>query len=217
MSISIPAMTLTKQPHFKTPPIPPEFRRISARGYLNIFDLNLGNQNLWGTETMLGDWDGEYLLVAKDFYPRAYIELQREAGERWPYRHHPGIMTNTKLQNILVRDFKAARLDARGGIDNRACNFLYISACFLLRTDGQVSAPLPQGGLEASAPVVQWTIGNMLNLTTVVAMGDDAEVALSDDLIAGVIRQRKLRYRKVPHPSRGSLADRNLKWSLVFS
>jgi hypothetical protein len=216
MPISVPAMTLTEQPHFKTPPIPREFRRISASGYVNIFDLNLGNKNLRGTETMLGDWDGEYLLVAKDFYPSVYIDLQREAGERWPYRHHPRIMSNTKLQNILVRDFKAISTDAHGGINNRTCNFLYISACFLLRTDGQVSDPLPPGGLEASAPVVQWTIENMRNLTTIVAMGNDAEEALSDASITGTIRHRKLRYRKVPHPSRGALADRNAAWGRVF-
>jgi hypothetical protein len=158
MSISIPAARLKGRPDFKTPQIPREFRRISVPGYINIFDLGLRNKNLWGTETFLGDWDGEYLLVAKDFYPSAYIDLQREAGERWPYRHHPGIRTNTNLENILVRDFKVIDTDASGAIENTTCNFLYISACFLLRADNQVSNALPFGGLEASAPVVLWTI-----------------------------------------------------------
>lgn len=217
MSISIPATRLKNQPHFKTPPIPPEFKRIAVRGYVNIFDLRLGNSNLWGTETFLGDWNGEYLLVAKDFYPSSYIDMQMKQGEKWPYRHHPRIRTNTNLKNILVRDFNIIETDRYGDINNTTCNFLYISACFLLRSDGQISNSLPYGGLEASAPVVRWTIDHMPRLGTIVAMGKEAAMALSEPSIAEVVRKRKIRYRKVPHPSRGALSDRNEAWGQVFS
>lgn len=216
MSISIPATKLANQPNFKTPPFPSEFRGIRVDGYVNVFELGLGNRNLWGTETMLGDWHGKYLLVAKDFYPRAYIDLQKNGGEKWPYRHHPAVRTNTNLLKILNRDFNVVAAKADGNVDNLTCDFLYISACFLLRDDKQVSGKLPPGGLEASVPVVRWTIEKMPNLTTIVAMGKDAEMALGNRSICEIIRIRNLRLCRVPHPSRGSLCERNRAWSLVF-
>jgi hypothetical protein len=217
-SVTIPAV-LIRKPLFCTPPIPARFRSIRSPGYVNIFEFGLGNKNLWGTETMLGDWNGQYLLVAKDFYPTTYIRRLQAAGEKYPYRHHPGIPSNFKLENILRRDFNTIPPDARGGYDNRTCTFLYISACFLLRDDGAISGTLPGGGdaaMEASGPVVLWTMKEMPNLKTVVAMGCDAESALARDDIAKLIRQRKVRYRTVPHPSRGSLAIRKERWARVF-
>ncbi|TPM27053.1 hypothetical protein [Mesorhizobium sp. B2-3-5] len=218
--VTIPTI-LTRKPLFCTPPIPARFRSICSPGYVNIFKFGLGNKNLWGTETMFGDWNGEYLLVAKDFYPASYIRLLQAAGEKYPYRHHPGIHSNTKLMNILHRDFKILRIDALGSDGNCSCNFLYISACFLLRDDGVISGALPEGGdaaMEASEPVVLWTMGkeNMPNLKNIVAMGDDAKRALERGPIAEMIRRRKLRHFTVPHPSRGSLAKRTERWAPVF-
>lgn len=48
---------------FKTPSIPDWTKEIDHPSYRNIFGFNLGNPNLWGTETLLGDWDGRFLLV----------------------------------------------------------------------------------------------------------------------------------------------------------
>jgi len=218
--VTIPAI-LTRRPLFCTPPIPARFRTICSPGYVNIFEFGLGNKNLWGTETMLGDWNGEYLLVAKDFYPASYIRLLKAAGEKYPYRHHPRIASNTKLKNILHRDFSKLMIDDSGGCDNCSCNFLYISACFLLRDDDLISGALPEGGdaaMKASEPVVLWTMSteNMPNLKTIVAMGDDAKAALGRAPIAEMIRRRKLRCFTVPHPSRGSLAKRTERWARVF-
>jgi hypothetical protein len=72
---------------FKTPEIPDWVREINHACYKNIFSYDLGNSNLWGTETLLGDWDGEYLLIAKDFYPARYIDDAVAAGVKSPYRH----------------------------------------------------------------------------------------------------------------------------------
>jgi len=54
---------------FKTPPIPEWIKTLDTPGYTNIYNLTLGNENLFGTETLLGDWDGPVLVVAKDFAP----------------------------------------------------------------------------------------------------------------------------------------------------
>jgi hypothetical protein len=43
---------------FSTPIIPEEIRAIRHPAYKNIFEYELGNENLWGTETLFGDWAG---------------------------------------------------------------------------------------------------------------------------------------------------------------
>src|SRR5262245_33269686 len=53
---------------FSTPYIPEEIRAIRHPDYKNIFEYELRNENLWGTETLFGDWSGHTLIVAKDFY-----------------------------------------------------------------------------------------------------------------------------------------------------
>jgi len=52
---------------FNTPEVPEAIRKLRHPAYKNIYEFGLGNQNLWGTETLLGDWAGKYLLIAKDF------------------------------------------------------------------------------------------------------------------------------------------------------
>jgi hypothetical protein len=65
---------------FSTPIIPEEIRAIRHPAYKNIFEYELGNENLWGTETLFGDWAGHTLIVAKDFYPAELIEQDIQAG-----------------------------------------------------------------------------------------------------------------------------------------
>ena len=52
---------------FSTPNIPNWIKGIRNPHYKNIFDYKLGNKHLWGTETLLGDWSGKYLVFAEDF------------------------------------------------------------------------------------------------------------------------------------------------------
>lgn len=200
---------------FKTPPIPRWIRGISHPLYRNIFTFELGNANLWGTETLLGDWDAEHLLIAKDFYPAQYIEEAVRVGVANPYRHNPEAPTNKNLLKTLSH---FGRVQAT--FDSAECNFLYISACFLLRNDGLKRGPLPDArtALSLSAPVVRFTMNGMPNLRKVIAMGSDAEGSLLESGILNEVKSRKLSYFKVSHPSRAlSDADRFAEWSPVFS
>lgn len=86
---------------FKTPAIPPWVHKLSHPLYRNISSFRLGNRHLWGTETLLGDWDGEYLLIAKDFYPAQYIDERLEVGDPNPYSHNPKAPTNKNLLKTL--------------------------------------------------------------------------------------------------------------------
>jgi hypothetical protein len=123
---------------FKTPLVPKRIEEIRHPLYKNIYDYSLGNRNLWGTEILLGDWDGRHLLIAKDFYPTCYVAEGLRAGVANPYRHKQGIPTNSNLLKTL-RHFR--RIDA--SFQNTECGFLYISACFLLRDDGRIRERLP--------------------------------------------------------------------------
>jgi hypothetical protein len=201
---------------FKTPSVPAWITRLQHPQYRNIYSFNLGNPNLWGTETLLGDWDGEYLLVAQDFYPASYVADLIRLGDPYPYRHKDGIPTNANLQKTL-------RYFGRLGesVQNTECNFLYVSACFLLRDDGLIrSTNLPdqENVLRISLPVLSFTIGAMSNLKYVVAMGNAAQKAISAGGLKVEIQNRKLRYFAVKHPAAAlSDADRFKEWEPVFT
>jgi len=55
--------------------------------------LSVENENLSGTETLLGDWDGPVLVVAKDFAPLEEVERVKRENQTNPsrvYRHNDG-------------------------------------------------------------------------------------------------------------------------------
>ena len=60
-------------------------RTLEHSGYRNIFSFELGNYNLFGTETLCGDWDGDLLIVAQDFAPASFIPARIDAKDPFPY------------------------------------------------------------------------------------------------------------------------------------
>lgn len=199
---------------FKSPPIPASIRNISHPLYRNIFSYNLGNSNLWGTETLFGDWDGKFLLIAKDFYPTSYIEGAIAKLDPHPYQHSPSAPTNRNLVKTLCYFERVAE-----SFDNTDCNFLYISACFLLRADGVVRGKLPdqEVAMRLSAPVVRFTMDHMRYLKVVVAMGADAVGAIQASGLASEISGRGLKLHSVSHPSRAMTDDRRFEeWRSVL-
>ena len=199
---------------FKSPRIPKWIRDLSHPDYRNIFSYGLGNTHLWGTETFLGDWDGQFLLLAKDFYPASYIDSHIRAGDKNPYRHDPKIPTNRNLRKILQHFGKHDDTTP-----NTDCGFLFASVCFLLRDDGLVRAPLPDARkvLGLSAPVIQFTIEKMPNLKHVILMGNDARMAFRITDFGKDFSRRKIRVSDVSHPSaRMPDVDRYAEWRRVF-
>ncbi len=143
---------------FSTPPIPEWIRTLRVDGYRNVYEYELGQRNLWGTETLFGDWRGSLLLLGKDFAPSSYVEQRIAAGEPAPYAHHPALATNRRLAALLPGD---------------GVGVLFASACFLLRDDGEWTGPLPNvsAALRASRPVLEFTIEHMPNLRTIACLG----------------------------------------------
>ena len=154
---------------FTTPPIPSWIKELRVPGYRNIYEYELGQQNLYGTETLFGDWSGELLLLAKQFAPSTYVEDRIQANELTPYHHKPSLPTNKHLRELVA--------GYGGGV-------LYASACFFLRDDGEWSGSLPNKAqvLTASRPIFEFTLEHMPNLRTVACLGKDAwEFAVGED------------------------------------
>lgn len=199
---------------FSTPHIPDEIRRIRHPAYKNIYEYGLGNQNLWGTESLLGDWNGEYLLIAKDFYPSCYIDAAIDAGDQQPYRHKPTAPTNRNLIKTLAHFNRFPPIPS-----NTTCGFLYTSACFLLRADGKKRGKLPDEAeaLRRSYPAIEFTINHLPNLRHAVLMGNEASSAVLHTPLLELLQCRGVQVHRVCHPANAMTdAKRFSEWESVF-
>ena len=155
---------------FKTPPVPESIKKLRCGSYMNIFEFNLGNRNLFGTETLCGDWDGDLLIVAEHFAPTSVIECRSRERDPHPYRHDPAFETNKNIVQLLQENGRDIEIDGTG---NTSCGILYMSACFFLRTDGETSGSLPNQSecIRQSRPVFEFTISKMPNLEKIACLG----------------------------------------------
>lgn len=163
---------------FKTPEIHSAIRKIRCPGYLNVWERGArrrstfpdpAHPNLWGTETFLGDWDGKMLVVLKDFASTGWLEGRNDG--RPYYSHSPTLSANLNLTALLRGG--GVEVDPNGD-GNISCGALYASASFLLADGTGMSNHISVGALEASWPVLEFTIENMPNLTDVVLAGVEA-------------------------------------------
>jgi hypothetical protein len=159
---------------FKTPKkIPEKIKNIRVDGYKNIFDFesnpfaDADHPNLWGTETLFGDWDGKLLIVLKDFSSTEF--LKNRSDNRPIYSHAPNNRTNQNLVSFL----KEAGYDTSSE-QNTSCGILYISACFLMRCGSGLSGRISPRALRASWDVIDFTISKMPNLTDIALCGREA-------------------------------------------
>jgi hypothetical protein len=162
---------------FKTPVVPEEIRNIRLDGYKNVFEYasnpfpDPSHPNLWGTETLFGDWDGKLLIVLKDF--SSTETLKSRSDGRPIYSHGPKIQTNRNLISFL-ENTKFGFLTRQ---KNTSCEMLYISACFLIRRGNGLSGPISFDALEKSWNVIDFSISKMQKLTDVVLCGKEAFIS----------------------------------------
>jgi len=164
-----------------TPPLPDWIRHARVRGYVTAQQLCPGEPRLYGTESLYGDWEGEVLLLAKDFGPSRILLERIASGDPRPYRHSPEMLTNRRLQRL------AEPLANRG--------ILYGSALGnLLRADGRVSGSLPnrRAALDYGTVVTRFVVERMTSLQWIVCLGREAwEVASSDLGVEGDWRAQR--------------------------
>lgn len=204
-------------PNFKTPEIPLWIKNLSAPQYTNIFELHLGNKNLFGTETLLGDWDGHLLVVAKDFAPADEVisVAGRVADKSLAYRHNDGdgryqtgLKTNSNLVDFLYGQEGRSML---AGAHNVDCGALYISASFLLKAGNGTSSTLTgwspgQPPFEQSSRVLTFVLGHMPHVRAIACICREAE-----KLVRANPTARNIPFQYLRHPSR-ALRDDNAAW-----
>lgn len=212
---------------FKTPVIPDWIRNLRAEGYTSIFEFNLGNRNLYGTEALLGDWDGCVLVVAKDFAPVEEVKALIDQGvdPQLIYRHNDGdgryrtgLRTNQRLLRFMYGPDGDQML---GGGFNTTCGACYVNACFFLKNGADPSSNLnawrPRSGVfEKSAEVFRFVVDNMPNLRAVACLGNDSRI-LVQSALAGRIGQSSFRIYHLSHPSRGSNAIHQEGWRRLMN
>lgn len=198
-----------------TPVIPDEIRKIRHLGYKNIFEIIPENKRLYGTESLMGDWNGHGLILAQDFAPVEYV-LQHG------YVHSPNFPTNKNLLSIL----KSCGHDILG-LGNLNCGFLYGSACFLLKDTKSATDSLPEKrvALLKSELVFEFVLDNMPKLKFIICTGRIAtdfaarffvgnrnkNVTLENDLAVSVkFKGRDIALYPTPHPGGLGLAQMKL-------
>ena len=150
-----------------TPKLPDWIRQADVPDYVTAHQLCSGESRLYGTESLYGNWDGQILLLAKDFAPSSLVRDRITGGDTRPYRHEPGMRTNRELQRRV------------GPVER--LGLLYGSALGnLLRDDGVVSGPLPnrRAAMAYGVDVTRFVIEHMKNLCFIMCLGQEAwEVA----------------------------------------
>lgn len=192
-----------------SPDIDNYIRRQTHPGYVNIFRYRAGKgreifpdplrPNLWGTETLGGDWNGRLLIVLKEFAPLHDL-LERTDG-RPLYSHRPDFKTNNNLVGLL-REAANVRLNINSLV-NRDCGLLIASASFLLPIGSKRSgSTVPDVVLAKSWPALEFTIQYMRSLTDIALCGVEAfrtfeaNGGLRGDRLAIQASRRPVQWRK---------------------
>jgi uracil-DNA glycosylase len=162
---------------FKTPAIPDWIRQLaSPTNYKNPFQMGIEGPNLFGTETLCGDWDGDLLLVAQDFELASNVEsVIREFGPNAAWRHNDGdsrysmgYMTNVAICQHLTGIGRCVGIKGEEAI---SCRTLYVNVCFFLKIKKEKPSV---DAIEKSMPVLEYVIDNMPNLKTIACLGKPA-------------------------------------------
>lgn len=244
------------QQNFTTPKIPsfifafkgieiPQNEKHGAARWINAFaDDYLGTavKNLYPTETLFGDWNGEILILAQDALPASSLKqiisdhLQKGEPKEFAWRHanreihddKKGYNTNESLRR-LVEDY------AKGyGIlyGSAASHILYDDGC---EKYSQVLRGFKDDQLQNHLiKVLDWVIQNMPNLKCIMCLGEKAwQVANStgntefiNDFklmrqegkhIATTISQKNITIIPAYHPAaRVSNQERERNWKNLF-
>ncbi len=154
------------------PSVPDWIRKyVPPQGWTNVFTLVPANEHLFGTETLLGDWDGRTLLLAKDGAPTGVIRALRDKGEPRPWRHAQrelGDVGGYKTNEYIA----AAAIRLRGGVlyGSATANLLFDDPRWSRSLPGFYTGPLH----EYLKRVLAWVIASMANLERIACLGQEA-------------------------------------------
>ena len=161
---------------FKTPEIPAGIRALKAPiNFSNPFDIGITGPNLYGTETLCGDWSGDTLLLAQDFAPTEAVQkVLKIHGSKGAWRHNDGdgrygigVITNKNICKNLGYIGRNVEIDGKYSLN---CGILYGNASFFLK-DGNTP---PTNGVNASKIVFDFVTAQMSNIRAIVCLGKPA-------------------------------------------
>jgi hypothetical protein len=163
-----------------TPSIPNWMRAASTSGaFRNVFEADLcpDETRVFGTESLLGNWNAEILLLAQDFGPTSLIRARLTQGDMRPYRH-----TDWKTERALGARTNRTLAYLSSKIH---CEKLYGSAMgCLLRNDGsETGFPADFDKVRRYClNVLRFTIRHMVNLRAIACLGT-VSWSLTTDLL----------------------------------
>jgi hypothetical protein len=157
---------------FKTPAIPAEIAQLKApRGFLNPLKSGVVGPNLFGTETLCGDWNGDLLLLAQDFAPAAAFKtVLKKYGAELAWRHNDGdgrYRVGKDTNPAICRLLRSIGRDVEpSGSNATSCGVLYANALFFLKAGGAL-----EEGIAASQPVFDFVAREMKGLRVIACLG----------------------------------------------
>lgn len=213
-----------------TPEIPDRFRSFTHSGYTNAFALVPGCERFYCTETMLGDWDAETLILAKDAAPTHAIRdrARREGNSAWRHGQRAlgdkgGWRTNTRIETL------ASGLPGTQLYGSAAANMLCDDPRWSRDLPGFRNGPLHDYLVDA----LHWVIDNMPNLQAVACIGEHAWFLAAIALNQPDACRRSRQYRDAEralttshrgraltltahfHPARGSRQQWRMGWDAL--
>ncbi len=214
-----------------TPVIPNWIRDFRCPGYTNVYSLHglHAEPKLYCTETLLGDWGGQTLLLAKDAAPTDVIQARIDVGDPNPWRH--GVRGRDRMGYLTNERVWALSELILGGK-------LYGSAlAHLLKTGNSTSNTLSDffhGPLfEHVAAVLRHVTHSMQALRAVVCLGKEAHRLVSlcsskrapeslqvGECCVAELFDRPVIVGRLHHPSRpfqGGWSARHAEWNRVAS
>ncbi|HMG77009.1 MAG TPA: hypothetical protein VK582_26280 [Pyrinomonadaceae bacterium] len=191
------------------PPVPDWIRDFRCEDWTNVFERLPGEDHLYGTETLFGNWNSRVLLLAKDWGPTCWLDDAIREGDRRPWRHNPEMRTNNRLASFasLIPDDKL--------YGSATANMLYNAPGSSRELKCFYSEPL-KGFLRS---VLHWVLESMPRVEWIACMGKEAWflscTTLGDSLAAsqfkehrdshtpvvGVLGKKKIKVFPLYHPA----------------
>lgn len=167
----------------------------SSIRWINIYDdeyLGRNVKNLFATETLYGDWDGEVLVLAQDALPalalRNIINFHLNRGDErevaWrhadkiKYGDRKGIKTNTTLVKLKDKYLNSTKV-----LYGSATAHMLYEELLYDSNGNRISAPSYRQSLKGFydpklqahlIKVLKWVVSNMPNIKAILCLGNKA-------------------------------------------
>jgi hypothetical protein len=196
-----------------TPNLPQWIRDFSHPGYTNVHSILPGCRRLYGTETLLGDWNAETLLLAKDAAPTHVIKAlaRKEGDDAWRHAERvrgdvAGWRTNQRVEE-LAEIIPGAKL-----YGSATANMLLDNPAWSRSLPGLRAGPLHQHLVH----VLGWVIQSMPNLRVIACLGEESWYVVCSAFGDSKAARNHADYRDQGTPIQGRVGIKNVQAIPLF-